>query len=130
VSELLRNPRLLIEQYQLRQEPGYGTPEQREQQRLERRLIALRREDQRLINGYQSGVIELDNLKERRERITEECRRLESNVNSLRQRRQEQHRQAALTTTVEEFCRNINAALDNPSFETKQKIAAPGGGAS
>jgi hypothetical protein len=31
---------------------------------------------------------------------------------------------------VEEFCCNISAALDNPSFETKQKIAAPGGGAS
>jgi hypothetical protein len=27
-----------------------------------------------------------------------------------------------LATTVEEFCRNISAALDNPSFETKQKI--------
>ena len=24
--------------------------------------------------------------------------------------------------TVEEFCRNISAALDNPSFEMKQKI--------
>jgi hypothetical protein len=34
----------------------------------------------------------------------------------------EQQRQTALTTTVEEFCRNISAALDNPSFETKQKI--------
>jgi len=31
---------------------------------------------------------------------------------------------------VEEFCRNTSAALNNPSFETKQKIAAPGGGAS
>ena len=29
---------------------------------------------------------------------------------------------AALATTVEEFCRNISTALDNPSFETKQKI--------
>lgn len=34
----------------------------------------------------------------------------------------QQQRQAVLATTVEEFCRNISAALDNPSFETKQKI--------
>src|SRR5262249_36111078 len=27
-----------------------------------------------------------------------------------------------MATTVEEFCRNISAALDNPSFETKQKV--------
>jgi len=35
VSELPRNPQLLIEQYQLRQGHGYGTPEQQEQQRLD-----------------------------------------------------------------------------------------------
>ena len=34
VSELLRNPQLLLEQYQQRQEPGFGSPEQQEQQRL------------------------------------------------------------------------------------------------
>ena len=122
VSELLRNPQLLIEQYQLRQERCYGTPQQQEQQRIERRLATLRREDERLIDAYQSGVIELGDLKERRERVTEECRRLEANVISLRQQQQEQQRQMALTATVEEFCRTINAALDNPSFETKQKI--------
>ena len=31
------------------------------------RLAALRRENQRLIDAYQAGVIELDNLKEWRE---------------------------------------------------------------
>ena len=36
--------------------------------------------------------------------------------------KQGQQRQAAFATTVEEFCRTISAALDNPSFETKQKI--------
>ena len=71
VSELLRNPGLLIEQYEQRQEPGYGTPEQQEQQRLERRLAALRREGQRLIDAYQSGIIELSDLKERRERVSD-----------------------------------------------------------
>ena len=122
VSELLRNPQVLIEQYNQRQESGYGTPEQQEQQRLKRRLVKLEREGQRLIDAYQSGVIELDELRERRERIAEEYRRLDERLSSLEQQRQGQERQAALATTVEEFCRNINAALDNPSFETKQKI--------
>src|SRR5262249_34899897 len=69
-----------------------------------------------------TGIIELDDLKERRERVAEECRRLEERLSLLEQQRQGQQRQAALATTVEEFCRNISAALDNPSFETKQKI--------
>jgi site-specific DNA recombinase len=122
VSELLRNPQILIDQYNQRQESDYGTPEQQEQQRLKRRLARLERESKRLIDAYQSGIIELDDLKERRERVAEECRRLEERLSSLEQQRQGQQRQAALATTVEEFCRNISAALDNPSFETKQKI--------
>ena len=64
MSELPRNPQLLIEQYRLRQGAGYRTPEQQEQQRFEPRLAALRRENQRLIDAYQAGVIELDDLKE------------------------------------------------------------------
>jgi hypothetical protein len=85
-------------------------------------MAGLERESQRLIDAYQSGVIELDDLKERRERVAEERLRMEERLNSLEQQKQEQQRQAALATTVEEFCRNISAALDNPSFETKQKI--------
>ena len=51
--------------------------------------------------------------------------RVGERLSSLEQQRQGQQRQAALATTVEEFCRNIRAALDNPSFETKQKILHP-----
>ena len=89
--------------------------EPQEQQRLKRQLARLERESKRLIDAYQSGIIELDDLKERRERVAEECRRLEERLSSLEQQRQGQQRQAALATTVEEFCRNISAALDNPS---------------
>jgi len=122
VSELLRNPQVLIEQYKQRQESDYGTPEQQEQQRLKRRLAGLERESQRLIDAYQSGVIELADLKQRRERIAEECRRLEERLSALEKQQQAQQRQAILATTVEDFCRTISVALDNPSFETKQKI--------
>ena len=57
VADLLRNPELLLEQYQLRQDQSYGTPEQHEQLRLERKIGALSREEHRLIDAYQSDVI-------------------------------------------------------------------------
>src|SRR5262245_45011969 len=66
--------------------------------------------------AYQSGVIELSDLKERRERVSEECKRLEEKLIALKQQQQEQQRQAALATTIEEFCRNINSALDKPEL--------------
>jgi chromosome segregation ATPase len=105
-----------IKQYKQRQESDYGTPEQQEQQRLKRRLADLKREGQRLLDAYQSGVIDLNDLKERRERVAEECRRPEERLSSLEQQRQRQQRQAELATTVEEFWRNISVALDPPEL--------------
>jgi hypothetical protein len=42
-------------------------------------------------------------------------------LSMLGQQCQGQQRQAALAKTVEEFCRNISVALDNPSYK-KRKI--------
>lgn len=122
VKQLLRDPQLLLEQYQLRQDQDYGAPQQQEQQRLERRLVALKDEKQRLLDAFQAGLMELQVLKERSQRLAEEGARLRQRVEALKQQRQEQQRQATLGATVEDFCRNFSSALDNPSFETKQRI--------
>jgi hypothetical protein len=50
--------------------------EEREKERIERRLKALEREVGRLIDAYQAEVIELKELKERRGRIEEHGRML------------------------------------------------------
>ena len=122
VSELLRHPELLLEQYQLRQDQRYGTPEQQEQLRLERKLSALGREEQRLIDAYQAEVIELSDLKERCARITEHRTQLAARLSSLKQQQQDQRRQTQVRATLEEFCCNMSTALQNPSLETKQRI--------
>ncbi len=122
VSDLLRDPELLLEQYQLRQDQSYGTPEQQEQHRLERKLGALGREEQCLIDAYQAEIIELSDLKERCARINEHRMQLEARLVSLKQQQQDQHRQRQVQATLEEFCYNMGAALQNPSFETKQRI--------
>ena len=122
VSALLRDPQLLLDQYQLRQQSPDQTPGQQEQQRVERRLAALGQEERRLLDAYQAGLLELADLKERSLRIAEEETRLRQRFVMLKQQRQEQQRQATLGATVEEFCRNLSAALENPSFETKRRI--------
>jgi len=122
VSELLQDPNLLVEQYLLRQDQPYGSLEQQEQQRLERKLKALAREKQRLIDAYQASIIELADLQTRGARIAQEGTRLEARLTALRHQQEEQHRQALIQETAEEFCRHIREALQNPSFETKQQI--------
>ena len=122
MSDLLRHPQLLVDQYHLRQEQPYGTPEQHEQQRLQRKLTALQHEEQRLIDAYQASILELADLKVRCERLAEERSRVETRLAALRHQQQEQEQQLSLTATLEEFCQHIRAALDTPSFATKQRI--------
>ena len=74
---------MLLEHYQLRQEPGYGTPQQHEQNRSARRQKALAREEERLIDAYQAGVMELEALKERCGRIGDERARVAARLSQL-----------------------------------------------
>lgn len=122
VSELLSDPQLLLEQYQLRQGEGDGTPQQQEQRRLERRLTALERETQRLLDAYQASALELAELSSRRTRIQEEQTRMRQRLQELRQQEADQQRRQAVKVSVEEFCRTMEDALIQPSFETKQRI--------
>jgi len=122
VSELLRDPKLLVEQYQLRAQSFDETPAKQEQRRLARKLQALKREEERLIDAYQAGIVDLNILKERRARIAEEVSRLETRQTALGAQVEQQEQQQSLLNSLEEFTRSIQGSLDNPSFETKQKI--------
>jgi chromosome segregation ATPase len=94
--------------------------EEREKERIERRLGALEREVGRLIDdAYQAQVIELSELKERRGRIEEHGRMLKERLKEIGRRRTDQEQEIRLLEGVEEFCGSIRDALEEPSFETK-----------
>ncbi len=75
-----------------------------------------------MIDAYQAEVIDLGDLRERCARINEHRTQLTTRLATLKQQQQDQQRQAQVRTTLEEFCRNMSTALQNPSFETKQRI--------
>ena len=122
VGDLLSEPQLLLEQYQLRQTEGDGTPRQQEQCRLERRLTVMERETQRLLDAYQAGALELAELTGRRARLQEEQARVLQRKQELQGQETDRQRREEVRVSVEEFCRAMEDALINPSFETKQKI--------
>jgi hypothetical protein len=80
------------------------------------------REITRLLDAYQSSVIELEDLKQRRDRISAERAKLAERLVTLRQQQCEREQPISLAATLEEFCRTIDEALIDPSFETKRKI--------
>ena len=124
VARLLGQPEVIIG-YLREQQEGEGpeiTDADRELKRLRSRKAALEREQQRLIDAYQVGAIELDELKDRRGRLREAGKQLGQREEALKAQLAQAKRAATLQEAVTEFCERIGTRLVNPSFELKQQI--------
>ncbi len=90
--------------------------------RWEAQLQRLGREEQRLVDAYQAEVIDLEELKSRRDQIRGRRQVL------VTQRDQEQRlwaeRQAAkeVWSDLESFCRRVRSRLDQATFAERQRI--------
>jgi site-specific DNA recombinase len=123
VSGLLSDADLLKARYdESRGDPAIVSREERERERIERQLAALKKEVERLIDAYQAGVIELSQLQERRKRNEEHSGLLQRRLNELEQQRWEREQEIRLLQSLEQFCASVRDALVTPSFETKQKM--------
>jgi site-specific DNA recombinase len=124
VRALLRQPELILA-FLREQQEGEGptlTDAQRELKRVERQRAALAREEQRLIDAYQVGALELDELQTRRQRLRVAGHHLEERAALVRQQVANAQQAASLEETVTAFCARMQAQLDEPSFAVKQKI--------
>jgi site-specific DNA recombinase len=124
IRALLAHPELILA-YLREQQAGEGpalTDAQRELKRVERQRTAFAREEQRLIDAYQAGVLELDELKTRRHRLREAGQRLVERAQLVGRQVVQAHRAGTLAATVTAFCERIRAQLATPTFEVKQKV--------
>ncbi|MCA1837337.1 MAG: recombinase family protein [Actinobacteria bacterium] len=123
VKGLLSDCELLKARYEEgKGDPAVEAPQEREKERIERRLKALEREVGRLIDAYQAEVIELCELRERRARIEEHGQMLKERLKEIERRRTDREQEIRLLEGVEEFLASIREALEEPSFETKQRV--------
>jgi len=123
VQALLADPEVLRQQYeQGRGDPAVDVRAEHERARLERKLTALEREKARLLDAYQAEVIELTELAERRERLTEQGQQLRARVQEIEQQRLDRAAELRLLEGVDTFCTSIRDAMVAPSFEVKQKV--------
>jgi site-specific DNA recombinase len=76
----------------------------------------------RLIDAYQVGVIDLDDLKQRRDRVADHGRALRERLGEIQRQRREREQEIRLLEGLEGFCASICDALKEPSFEMIQKI--------
>ena len=123
VRELLPDPEPLKARY----EEGCGDPtvndeEEREKERIGRKLKALDREVERPIDACQAEVIDLAELKQRRGRTEEHGRVLKRLLSEIREKRAEREQRVRLLRGPGQFSESVAGALEDPSFETKQQV--------
>jgi site-specific DNA recombinase len=124
IARLLQRPDLIVD-YLRQQQEGEGpdlTDAQRELKRLQRQRATLAREEQRLIDAYQVGAVELDELKERRQRLREAGQQVDQRVHLVKAQMAQAQQAARVTETVVAFCTRLKAQLAEPSFALKQRI--------
>lgn len=123
IRSLLSDPDLLRHHFETsRGDPAVGSHDERERMRLERQITAAAREVQRLIDACQSGVIELVELQERRQRSDEHTRFLRQRLDEIEQQRRDKEQELRLVQGLEVFCASIQDALVDLSFAVKQQI--------
>jgi len=123
ISELLSDQGLLKTRYEEgRGDPAVDIKDEQERERIERKLKALEREIERLTDAYQAGVIELEELQQRRNRIREHSQALNGRVIEIQQKSIDKEQELRLLQGVDEFCASIRQALVEPSFSIKQRV--------
>jgi site-specific DNA recombinase len=124
IRRLLSQPELILAHVRAQQAgegPGLSDG-QRELKRLEQQQAALARQEQRLLDAYQLGAVELEELKTRRQHLRATARQLEERAQLVRQQIAQLHQAEVLSDSVTTFCAHIQDQLVEPSFGTKQKL--------
>jgi hypothetical protein len=123
VAQLLQQPALILEHYhQLQHQAPQSSLEYQEQRRLSQQVERLHQQGQRLLDAYQNGMVELEELQRRQERIAERQELLQQRLNVIEERLGQVAQQVELREGLETFSQRIQKALENPSFEDKQRI--------
>src|SRR5262249_42702335 len=123
VRPLLSDPARLPQRYA----EGCGDPaldrqEEHERQRLTRKLAAVQREVQRLIDASQAAVIELPELQQRRQRIEEHGRLRRDRLREVDTQRATRESEMRLLAGAETFCASVRDGLADPPVAIKQRI--------
>src|SRR3712207_2058232 len=114
--------RLLAQFEEFARSTSENGKEDAEQKKFEGHIKRLFREESRLVDAYQAGVIELEELKERRTKIAQRRNALSTQYDQQAQLRRQAIQAREVLEDLKTFCRRINARLEEATFEEKQAI--------
>lgn len=94
-----------------------------QQTQLQQRHTRLERQDQRLLDAYQSEAINLAELQARRQKLAAEQQQIKQEMRALTETRQQTVHWQAVIENTETFRTLLNDNLTQLSFETRQAVA-------
>jgi site-specific DNA recombinase len=124
VRELMRDPERLLAQFEdfAHSTTPENEAEDAEAKKFEGHSKRLCREESRLVDAYQAGIIELGELKERREKIARQRGALTAQYEQRARLRLQATQAREVLEDLEAFRGRINARLEEAAFEEKQAI--------
>jgi site-specific DNA recombinase len=120
ITELLTDPQLILDYYLARSDECHAAPH--ELKRVRQELSQIENQKQRLLDAYQTQVIELSELETRLRVLQQRHQALEQRLSDLDQLAQQQARKEALASDVTQFCKNIRSMLQSPTPEEQQQV--------
>jgi site-specific DNA recombinase len=120
VTDLLHNPRLMLDAWEHQVDALPGSPE--ETDRLRSRQKTLERQWQRLLDLFQDEQIDKPELARRKERLDQERQVLQQRLSELEHKAHQQQTKQQMLQDFTEYCHQIEAGLAAPTPELQQKV--------
>jgi site-specific DNA recombinase len=120
IKGLLLSPQTLFDEYQRRLEENGSKKTIIDEKKIEMERFG--RERSRLIDLFQSGLIEMTEIESKIKSIRSKLEQLEHEIDYLKNEEMEKERVLIIIRNLEDFSHNIKKNLNNPPFEEKKKI--------
>jgi hypothetical protein len=124
VKGLLEDPAALLAQFEafVREADAQKTSDRAEEQKWEGQLRRLDREEQRLVDAYQAEVIDLAELKERREQIATRRQALAGQREQLARLRDRRRAAQEVWADLRSFCERVRGRLEGATLAERQQL--------
>ena len=125
VRRHLEDPTLIMAGYAtLRAEPGLRPDDvvAQEARTLEHKLVEMDREEHRLLDAYQAGLIELPQLERRQGVLRQRRGHVQASLETIRGEHLAALQQTELQMSLQNFTRSIRAPLATLPFEDRQRL--------
>jgi site-specific DNA recombinase len=124
VEGLLNDPATLLEQFEAfaRQADTQKTNDRAEEKKWEGQLRRLAREEQRLLDAYQAEVIDLAELKERRQQIAVRRQALTTQREQLTCLQGQRRTAQEIWADLKSFCERVRGRLADATLAEKQQL--------